>query len=77
MNLSEFALSQGIEERTARRWAASGRILAEKRAGRWVVCAESAAPQRAEQGPPVTLTIRCRSFSEAADLLAKWRGQPC
>ncbi len=75
MNLSEFALSQGIEERTARRWAASGRILAEKRGGRWVVCAESAAPQK-DAGPPVTLTIRCRSFSEAADLLAKWRGQP-
>jgi predicted site-specific integrase-resolvase len=75
MNLTEFALSQGIEERTARRWAASGRILAEKRGGRWVVCAESAAPRKASE-PRVTLTLRGMTFSEAADLLAKWRGQP-
>jgi hypothetical protein len=63
--LNDYATRTGLEERTARRHCQAGRVVAEKRRGQWYV---RASDDRGG-GPPVTITIRCRSFSEAAQLL--------
>jgi hypothetical protein len=40
--VTELAQRSGYSARTIRRWAASGRVVAERRGGRWAVAAAAA-----------------------------------